>query len=511
MTKIINEFNQEQIIKDLKIKNKKIVLCHGVFDLFHVGHLGYLKEAKKLGDILIVSVTTDKYVIKAPGRPYFKLKQRMSLIASLEIVDYVLASDFETAENVIKLIKPNIYFKGSDYKNNKKDITNNIKREISITNKFKGKVLYSSTDVYSSSLLLNNNNVDNNVDNYDVKKFVEKLKKKYSFDFINNIINKASKISVLVVGEAIFDKFTFCNYLGASGKENIATVQKIGEKIFLGGSLSLAKNVSALANKVAVCSVLGNKKNDLNFIKKNIFKNMKLHLVKSDDSPTILKEKIVEIGDNRKLLGIYQFNDGVVENKSLIKFTKIVFEQIKRNQIVIISDYGHGLISKQLAKAIIIKKKKDLFVNTQLNAANLGYHTIGKYKNSSCAVINEVELRHEMRNRHQELKSLLPILSKKLNIKKLIVTAGAKGSYGFNKESGSFYYCPAFTTHYKDKIGAGDCYMGVFSVIYKIYDKDIELAMFIASLATVDILEGYGSEFVVDKIKLKKRILYTLK
>ena len=188
-----------------------------------------------------------------------------------------------------------------------------------------------------------------------------------------------------------------------------------------------------------------------------------------------------------------------------------MFNEIKKNQIVLISDYGHGLISKKLAQDIIKKKKNDLFVNTQLNAANFGYHTIGKYVNSSFAVINETELRHELRDRNTETSKLLPVLSKKLNIKNLIVTAGANGSYGFNQKKNKTSYCPAFTNTFKDKIGAGDCYMGIFSIIFKIFPKDIELAMFIASMATIDSMSGYGSEFLVNKIRLKKRILYTLK
>jgi len=116
-----------------------------------------------------------------------------------------------------------------------------------------------------------------------------------------------------------------------------------------------------------------------------------------------------------------------------------------------------------------------------------------------------------LRNRDADISKLLPILSRKLNIKTLIVTAGAKGSYGFNQQSKKISYCPAFTNIFKDKIGAGDCYMGIFSIIYKIYPKDIKLAMFIASMATIDSMSGYGSEFLVNKVRLKKRILYTLK
>ena len=56
-------------------KRKKIVLCHGVFDVVHSGHLNYLKKAKELGDTLIVSVTSDKFVNKGPGRPVFDINQ----------------------------------------------------------------------------------------------------------------------------------------------------------------------------------------------------------------------------------------------------------------------------------------------------------------------------------------------------------------------------------------------------------------------------------------------------
>lgn len=507
MNKILEKNNLTKLISRLKKNKKKIVLCHGVFDLLHIGHVEYFKEAKLAGDVLIVSVTTDEYVNKAPGRPYFNTSQRIKLLSSLSMIDYLLPSNSETAEKVIKLLKPNIYFKGADYKNNKKDITNNIKKEINLVKRYNGKTLYSNSKIFSSSKLLNKYDSENT----KTKLFIKNLKKRYSFNKISQIIERASNISALVIGEAILDKFTLCNYLGRSGKENILTVDKVGEKIFLGGSLSLSKHISAISKKVTVYSVIGNNKKELNFIKKNKPTNLVIDLIKSNDSPTIIKEKIVELSDNAKLLGLYRFKDAPLSKENATKFRSKIFKALNKNQIVLISDYGHGLISKNLAQEIIRKKKKDLFVNTQLNAANFGYHTIGKYVNSSFAVINEIELRHELRNRNTQIEKLLPTLSKKLNIKNLIVTAGAKGSYGYSQKIKKINYCPAFTSIFKDKIGAGDCYMGIFSLIYKTYPKDMELAMFIASMATIDPMSGYGSEVLVNKVRLKKRILYTLK
>ena len=77
-----------------KNRKKRIVLCHGVFDLLHLGHIKYLQEAKSLGDILLVTITPDRFVNKGPGRPAFNEKHRAEAIAALEVVDYVSINDW---------------------------------------------------------------------------------------------------------------------------------------------------------------------------------------------------------------------------------------------------------------------------------------------------------------------------------------------------------------------------------------------------------------------------------
>ena len=111
---------KENILTNIKaFDKKKIVLCHGVFDLLHVGHIKHLKKAKALGDKLVVTLTADNFVNKGPGKPIFNQKLRAEAIASLEMVDFVAVNDFPTAVKPIKYIKPNIYCKGKDYKNSK--------------------------------------------------------------------------------------------------------------------------------------------------------------------------------------------------------------------------------------------------------------------------------------------------------------------------------------------------------------------------------------------------------
>ena len=151
--KIINIYNLSKKIESFKKKGKKVILCHGVFDLLHLGHVKHFKEAKQNGDILIVTVTPDKFVNKGPNRPVFNAINRMEVISSLEFVDYVAENKWSTAVELIKLIKPNIYCKGPDYKKNKDDITKKIIDEINAVKKINGKIKYTSDVTFSSSKL----------------------------------------------------------------------------------------------------------------------------------------------------------------------------------------------------------------------------------------------------------------------------------------------------------------------------------------------------------------------
>ena len=90
------------IIRKIKFQKKTISLCHGVFDILHVGHIKHLKEASKASDVLIVSITGDRYIKKGLGRPYFNDNLRAELLSSLSYVDYIIISNEFTGTRSIK-------------------------------------------------------------------------------------------------------------------------------------------------------------------------------------------------------------------------------------------------------------------------------------------------------------------------------------------------------------------------------------------------------------------------
>ena len=117
--KELDKNNLSEIIKSLKQENKKIVFTNGCFDIFHIGHLKYLKESKNNGDVLLVALNTDKSIKNNKGehRPINMLKDRMEIISNLHFVDYVISFSEKTPIKLIKEIKPDTLTKGEDYKN----------------------------------------------------------------------------------------------------------------------------------------------------------------------------------------------------------------------------------------------------------------------------------------------------------------------------------------------------------------------------------------------------------
>ena len=111
--KLIEKSQIAKICSEIRSTKKKIVLCHGVFDILHIGHKRHL-DGQKWGDILIVSPTMDRHVNKGPGRPIFSVRAEM--VASLACVDFVVLNDESDAITMIRDVKPNVYFKGDEYK-----------------------------------------------------------------------------------------------------------------------------------------------------------------------------------------------------------------------------------------------------------------------------------------------------------------------------------------------------------------------------------------------------------
>ena len=506
MKKFLDLNKLSKKVEELKRKKKKIVLCHGVFDLLHLGHIRHFEKAKSLGDVLIVSLTSDKFVNKGPGRPAFKEGNRVHSISAIGIVDFVTINNDFTATNLIQQIKPNIYCKGPDYKENSKDITGEIANEIKSVKKVGGQIIYTSGETFSSSVLINKF-TDSKSSNQ--KNSINKINRDYNFDKIKNLINKFQKLRVLVLGEVIIDQYVFCDALGKSGKEPVLALREIKSETYLGGALAIARHISKFCNKIDLISMIGEKKEFIKEIKKNTEKNIKLNFINKKNSPTIFKKRFVDHISNNKVLGVYNINDDPLNLNDERKLNSNLKKNLHKYDLVIVSDYGHGFISSKTAK-IICAKSKYLALNAQVNAANIGFHSMRKYKNIDCMVVNEKEVRHELRDRSSDLKILMKQLAKEQKIKNLIATQGKNGSILYNLNDKNFAKLDAFAKKVVDKIGSGDAMLALISLCLK-SKLGKELSLLIGSLAAAYSTETIANKEPVSKIKIIKALEHMLK
>jgi len=492
-------------IQNLKNKKKKIVLCHGVFDLLHLGHIKHFKSAKKFGDYLIISITANKYVNKGPGRPIFNQLERLDFLKELRIIDDVVISNSSSAEDVIKVIKPDYYVKGPDYKVNSKDKTKKIFLEKKIVERFGGQIKYTDDQVFSSSNLINNSGY---LFTEEQKKFIKRLKNKFSYNQIYNEIEKFKKLSVLIVGELIIDKYCFGEIIGKSGKEPHLVLRQNKKEYYLGGTGAIVRHISSFVKKINLISPFGNEIFFKNLIKKNFEKNIKLDLVKPDKNyKTIEKTRFVDQISNYKLFGSY-----ILPEKNNNKFEKKVSNLLsmrkKKFDMVIICDYGHNFLSNFIVKSIK-NFNKFISVNAQINAANIGYHTVDKYHGVDSIVINENELRQELRDRKGDIKYLSKKLISKKKIKNLIVTQGKRGVIMMDNKF-KVYYCPAFAKNSVDKVGAGDAMLSITSLGLKM-KTDPELTLFLGSIAAANSVETTGNKSNISFEKIDRALEYIFK
>lgn len=140
-------------VQNLKLRGRKIVLCHGCFDLMHPGHIKYFQAAKKMGDALIVTLTPDIFVDKGPGRPVFDQNLRAESIAALSCVNYVAVNKWPTAEETLRVLRPDVYVKGQEFEN-LEDKTGKIQKEYEVLKEIGAKIGFTHEIVFSSTELL---------------------------------------------------------------------------------------------------------------------------------------------------------------------------------------------------------------------------------------------------------------------------------------------------------------------------------------------------------------------
>jgi len=228
-------------------------------------------------------------------------------------------------------------------------------------------------------------------------------------------LNAVNGYKVLVIGDAIYDHYVFVSALGKSIKESVLSVRHVTEETYGGGVWAAAAHLATFCAKVDVYH----------------------------GDRVMINTRFLEEVYNRKLFTMHCLKEKPAD----------ALPDIPDYDLVIVTDFGHGTMSKEMIKKVITEAKF-LAVNTQTNSTNFGFNLITKYPQADYVVVDELEARLASRDRDSPIEDVI----RKIGYKKIAVTLGAHGSVGFD---GEFHYEKAIDNRVVDTMGAGDAFLCV--------------------------------------------------
>lgn len=505
--KIIEVASLKDLLEEKRQLKKTVALCHGVFDLMHPGHIKHLEQAKKACDVLVVSITADQYVNKGPGRPVFNEALRAETLASLRSIDYVVINDAPDSISLLNELKPDLYVKGMEYKQQDKDITGKISQEEEAVTRNGGSIFYTNGAVFSSSKLLNSYfSQESKV----LRDFMADFKTVYKEGQIIDMIHSLQDLKVLVIGDAILDEYVYVDPMGQSGKGLHMTARIHEKATYLGGAFAIANHVSSFTPNIHLLTGLGENDRDTSLIQSGLNENIEPKFIGLSDQKTLVKTRYVsqEQGSLVKLFETYSSPDYSLGEKK----TAEVIDYLKKHgddfDLIIISDFGNGLLNSALQTALS-NCSTFTALNTQINSGNRGHHVVTSYQQANFISINEAELRLATYDRYSDTSLLMQNMVSRMSSDFITITQGAKGVLTTNSKHETCHI-PALATKVLDRVGAGDSYLALASLALA-KKLPMQVASFLGAVAAAMEVQDIGNKTYVKKIPFCKYITTLLK
>ena len=479
----------------LRAEGKRIVYTHGAFDLLHIGHIRHLRQAREMGDVLVVTIVPDRFMTRGDHRPAFVEGYRAEAVASLEFVDFVALSTELTAEHALRHLRPHVFAKGSEFRNKDVDhLESQAVTEVGGSYAFTQDVAFNSTQVINQYL----SGLPKEIDEY-----LSLFRERYRRDDVLSVLDRLSSLRVLVIGDAILDDYQYCRAIGKSSKDPVLALQYLSNDVFAGGILAVANHVAGFAKDVRLFTVVGERDNPEHIIRDQLLPNVSMHGAVQLNAPTIVKRRFLDTHTLNKLFEVYVMDDSGLSAEADAKFCEQLKQELPNYDVVIAADYGHGAISRD-AVTTLSEHARFLAVNTQANAGNRGFHTISRYPRADFGCIAEHELKLELRDSSSPLRTMIGIVGRNLNCKDFIVTLGRKGCAIWNR-SDTFVEVPPFAQTIVDRVGAGDAFLSV-TALASALNVEPELIGFIGNAVGALAVEVVGNRKSVDRASVRRLI-----
>ncbi|MBI1825696.1 MAG: adenylyltransferase/cytidyltransferase family protein [Planctomycetes bacterium] len=458
--KILNFDELRRVVEAARAENKTIVQCHGCFDIVHPGHIRYLEFARRQGDVLIVSLTGDLDVGKGADRPYIPQELRAENLAALMVVDYVYINPMPTAEEVLRVVRPDCYVKGREYECSTEP---GFLAEKAVVESGGGRIIFSSGEiVFSSSELIGRMPKKSEAHTYRLGQ----LCARHEIDrpALEAIVDRFRDLNVLVVGDVIIDRYVLCDVLGVAGEGPMLSLAHRDERCYVGGAAIVARHAAALGARAFLLSAGTQEATETSTTALEVLarERVETHFI---ESRSALVEKTRFLADDQKLFKLDKAQriplDSVAEKSAAM----ILEQQSKIADAVIFCDFGYGAVTASLLARVLPTLRK----NVPVLAADVsgGRGNLLNFRNVDLLCPTEREVRQILNDHDSGLSSVAWNLLQKTQARHLFVTLEKRGMLVFERAnqqrdtadwSGRLRseLIPAFADYAVDHLGCGD-------------------------------------------------------
>jgi cytidyltransferase-like protein len=457
-------------------RSRSVVMCHGVFDLVHPGHIRHLLYAKSKADILVASLTADVHIAKAHYRPFVPQDLRAVNLAALEMVDFVIIDEEATPLRNLALIQPDFFAKGYEYQNG--GLHPKTQEEIDTVERYGGEILFTPGDIiYSSSALIESGPPDISVDKLLMLMQAEGI----GFDRLRDILAKFRGVPVHVVGDTIVDSLTHTTMVGGMTKTPTPSVRFDTRQDFVGGAAIVAAHLSAAGADVTFSTVLGDDPLKDFVLEGLAAAGVTVNPIIDRTRPTTHKNAFV-CGDYRLL------KVDTLDNRSISDhIADRIAEQIERtpSDAVVFSDFRHGIFNRRTIPRLTGALPAGVFRVADSQVASR-WGNILDFKGFDLITPNEREARFAMADQDTGVRPLAAQLHEDSGCRMLILKLGDRGVLtcrpGKGNDLRSFFVVDSFVERVVDAVGAGDALLA-YATLAMVADGSEVAATILGSLA----------------------------
>ncbi len=430
-----------------RLRDKTIVLCHGAFDLVHMGHVLHFEEAASMGDVLVVTITADTFITKKRSVSFTE-EYRMRQVAALEIVDYVALVNDPSAVPAIEALQPDVYIKGSEYANLVLDKTANIFREKHLVEAYGGRIQFTTGETFSSTklshfLLASPEAVqDNPLLRNERILFRDLSDFAYKLEDVKAFLVGASALRVCLLGETIVDEWVDITVTSLSQKSRCVAGQETARIRQIGATGIIALHLASFVKTVHCFTNALPDPLPPNITVTHLTKSplVKTRFVDRDSGSSLFESKVLDIPDVSRELPDFDDYD-----------------------LVLIADFGHGLLdARAINKKIAEKTRCFVAAMAQVNSSNYGYNLPVKYVGADYYSLNRTEAELSLHEKDLAFDELLDRMGQLLRCRSLSVTDGKQGA--MVRMGDDIFSLPTLSTSVVDTIGCGDAYFALSSL-----------------------------------------------